>query len=361
MSRRIASPVALIRDECLVMADGDLREHPIRVHTQDETGELAQGFAVMKRNLSSLISKVQSEAENLASASTELQIESQNCAQAADGMSQSMLGVSNRTEEQTESTRQVFAAAYAIDGVAQNVLGRTRDVNAIALNTSKEASDGQAVVEKAMKQMKEIGNGSSAVQDAVVELAKGYTEISDIVTLISSLSKQTNLLALNAAIEAARAGDHGRGFAVVAEEVRNLAESSSRAAQKIAALISDNQSKMEQAVVTAKAAASGVSEGVGIVNSAGEIFIQITSSIVSLSSQIKEVSSSVEKIASDNKNLTALISGIKEVSEANIADLQGVSASTQEQLASTEEIASACNKLATMAADLREESARFQV
>jgi methyl-accepting chemotaxis protein len=212
-----------------------------------------------------------------------------------------------------------------------------------------------------MMQMKEIGSGSAAVKDAIADLAEGYQEISEIVTLISSMAKQTNLLALNAAIEAARAGEHGRGFAVVAEEVRNLAESSSNAAQKISSLIAENQTKMKQAVTIANSAANGVAVGVEIVTSAGKIFNEIASSIISLSDQIKEVSSSVEKIASDNKNLTSLISGIKEVSETNIADLQGVSAHTEEQLASTEEIAAACDKLASMATELQEESSSFQV
>jgi methyl-accepting chemotaxis protein len=361
LSRRIAAPVAILRDECLVMANGDLREHPIRVRSQDETGELARGFAVMKKNLSILISKVQREAENLASASTQLQVESQNCTQAASEISRTMYEVATRSEEQTESTRHVFAAAYAIDDVVQNILNKVRDVSGIALNTSSEAEHGQSAVKKAMTQMKEIDSGSAAVKDAIADLAEGYQEISEIVTLISSMAKQTNLLALNAAIEAARAGEHGRGFAVVAEEVRNLAESSSNAAQKIASLIAENQTKMKQAVTIANSASNGVAVGAEIVTSAGEFFNEIASSIISLSDQIKEVSSSVEKIASDNKNLTSLISGIKEVSETNIADLRGVSAHAEEQLASTEEIAAACDKLASMAAELQGESSSFQV
>jgi methyl-accepting chemotaxis protein len=361
ISKRAASPIALIRDECLVMADGDLRERKINVNSKDETGELAEGFATMKKNLSGLIMEVKSEAEELVAASAALQSGSQNCAKASEDISRAMVGIAERTRVQTEETKNVFSIANEISGVTQNVLTVILEVSHIASCTSGDANNGQSIVEKAMKQMRDIGLGSSALQNAVVELADGYNEIGEIVSLIASIAQQTNLLALNAAIEAARAGESGRGFAVVAEEVRNLAESSNNAAKRISALISDNRGKMGIAVEASKSGTSGVSAGIEVVNSAGKVFADIATSIISLSSQIKGVSSSIEKIALGNRDLASLIGNIGEISEKNIADVDGVTASFEEQLASTEEIAASCNKLADLAAELREEAANFRV
>ncbi|MDR3165149.1 MAG: methyl-accepting chemotaxis protein [Synergistaceae bacterium] len=363
ISKKVATPISMLRDECLVMESGDFREHTVRVHSKDEIGELAGGFAGMKKNLSSLVTKVKIEAENLASASAELLAQSNDCTLAAEKVSRAMCDVVSRTRTQTNATENIFVTANEIYGIAQDVLEMAHEmahkVDDITSNISKNASEGQSMIERSMRQMKEIGDGSSAVQDAVVELAGGYHEIGEIVNLISSIANQTNLLALNAAIEAARAGEYGRGFAVVADEVRNLAESSNSAAQRIASLISGNQNKMEQTVKAAKSAASNAVEGVEIVDSTGKIFDGIVKSVIFLSEQIKGISSSIEKIASSNQNLANQIGEVKNMSETNISDLNGVSSHTEEQLMSNKEISEACNRLADMAAELKEESAGF--
>lgn len=78
-----------------------------------------------------------------------------------------------------------------------------------------------------LKKTEEIKSSGAAIQSKI-------KDITNIISIVSSISNQTNLLALNASIEAARAGEAGRGFTVVAEEIRKLAEQSQSAVDEIA-------------------------------------------------------------------------------------------------------------------------------
>ncbi|MDR3565278.1 MAG: methyl-accepting chemotaxis protein, partial [Negativicutes bacterium] len=361
ISRRFAKPIALIRDECLLLTQGDFREREAKVHSEDEIGQLAGGFRQMRTNLRGLVTQVQSQADQVAAAAEELTASAQQSADAANQVAGSITEIAQGTDKQAAAANKITEVAEEMSASTEQITATAREVSGIAGSTSQEAEQGRRAVEEAIGQMTQIGQGSEAVQSAIAELAHGSQEISEIVTLIATIAGQTNLLALNAAIEAARAGEHGRGFAVVAEEVRKLAEQSNQAAQQIEALIRRNQTNMDQAVVATQAGTSGVKAGVTVVNTAGETFRKIAGSVIQLSTQIKDISESMEQMASASQTLVSSIQDVDKVSRENAAEAQMVSAATEEQSASMEEIASSSQGLAKLAGDLQAAVAKFRV
>jgi len=110
-----------------------------------------------------------------------------------------------------------------------------------AIEASKVSRSNQGAIETISGNMKSMSDDTQAMSGKVDVLSERASQIGGIVQLIKEIADQTNLLALNAAIEAARAGEQGRGFAVVADEVRKLAERTTKATSEISGLVSHIQ------------------------------------------------------------------------------------------------------------------------
>jgi methyl-accepting chemotaxis protein len=361
MSKRIAKPITLIRDECLLLAQSDLREQPVKVFSHDEIGQLAQGFQAMRSSLHALVTKVLSQSEQLAASSEELTASAYQSADAANQVAGSITEIAHGAEIQAVSANQIMIVAQTMSDQVNQISQAARDVSGIATATTQAAGQGRLVVDQTVEQMNEIDKNTAAAQTTIAELSKSCQEIREIVSLISSIAGQTNLLALNAAIEAARAGEQGRGFAVVAEEVRKLAEESRQAAQQIGTLVEKNETNLNQVVTVTQAGAVGIQTGISLVHDTGETFKKIVDAIHQLSDQINDISDSIQQMATGNLTLVKSIQEIDTASKQAASESQTVSAATEEQSASMQEIASSSQSLATLAADLQAAIAKFQL
>ncbi|MDF2921991.1 MAG: mcpB 3 [Paenibacillaceae bacterium] len=361
ISRRIAKPVAILRDECMLLMEGDFREQPLRVVSNDEIGQLASGFQEMRNKLRQLVAQVHFQAEHVAASSEELTASAQQAAEAVNVVADSYSVIAQNADTQAAASSILTTLARDMAENTNEIAGVVDEAATIALEASRSARDGQATVGQTVSHMQEVGKGTVYIDSAMTSLSKDAEEISEIASLISSISSQTNLLALNAAIEAARAGEHGRGFAVVSGEIRKLAEEAGKAAQQIAALISRNQTNTSSTVDATRKGLAATREAIEMVSAAGTAFETIAASIVQLSGQMEHISEAIGRITGHSRQLAASAGEVDSASKTTAAESETASAATQEQAATMEEVAASSEALAAMAADLREAAAKFRV
>ncbi|MGI6091809.1 MAG: methyl-accepting chemotaxis protein [Negativicutes bacterium] len=361
IAKRATLPILAILAATQKVAAGNLQVEPLKISSQDELGQLAEGFNKMLIELRDLITIVANSAEQVAASSEELTASAEQSAEAATHIAERITEVAAGTERQL----------YDINSSNSVIGNMTEGINQIAANsaslakivdkTTEAVRNGDKTVNITIEQM---GNVEKTVFDSaqvVAKLGERSKEIGQIVTTISNIAGQTNLLALNAAIEAARAGEQGRGFSVVAEEVRKLAEQSQTAAKEIADLIVEIQNDTNEAILAMKQGTLEVKNGLDAVNITGAAFLDIRKLVEEMLSQINNISAEIQEMAAGSHQIVATVEDVARICQDTAGQSQSVSAATQEQSASMQEVAASSQALAKMAEDLQKAVIAFKL
>ncbi len=309
ISARLQSTTSIMRR----MAQGDYDITLPDIDREDELGEMSRAVEAFRIGLRE-------------SAQTESAQRAEQRRAAAQARSNEMLSLAQKFELAIGGVvTAVTRSTHDLENIARSLVqearysGEQADIGARAAETaSQNVQSVAAAAEQLTYSVEEIGNqasrshtiSSDAAREAETtrtrmdDLAGAIEHIGGIVAMITGIAQQTNMLALNATIEAARAGEQGRGFAVVAQEVKSLAEQTTRATADVAEQIASVQRASQEASACIGAMTEATHEVSAIASS-------IAVSVGSQGAATREIAQNVQDTSAKTEQLNKVIEEVR--------------------------------------------------
>lgn len=275
--KELLEPIQKVSDQMVVLAGGEFHVELDMKEDESEVGRMVASIAFMKRNLLGMIAEITQTLEKMGNGNYRFKIEQEyvgefvtikdSFEQIGEKMRETLKTIRDVSEQINDGSEQLACAAQDL---AENCTVQAGQVSELmtAFDAMTKSMEGNAHEAEESAQMAStagvtLTKGNEKLQelkDSIQEIGRCSEQISSIIETIEDIASQTNLLALNAAIEAARAGEAGKGFAVVAEQVKNLANESSKAAGRTTQLIETTISVMDKSISIAEETAASMNQ-----------------------------------------------------------------------------------------------------
>lgn len=358
-SNYLFKKIRMVNQAAEKTASGDLRQC-LEVST-DEIGQLNSSFNHMVRNLKEIVTDVSHTSGLVITSAQNYSTGSQNAAKIGREVEETVRNVASGSTGIAADISKIVTSVTGMEKRVQNLVKISEAINLALLSANNKTKNGTVDVAEAAKQFEKVKESVDTSGQVITELARHSESIANIITTINAIAAQTGLLALNASIEAARAGENGRGFAVVAEEVRKLAESSTKATTEVAAEIHAILEQTEQATTAMHTTNEAMGTGTEAVLAILKTFEGISGEVEAVSGISRQIAEVAKALSAENSTITMAISNTAAISQEAAAAAESTTGLVADQEKSLVQLTQASESLMKLADDLQENIKKFIV
>lgn len=274
---QLLQPIKTVSNQMIALANGNFDEPLELKEDETEVGKMVEAMNFMKRNMSEVIEEIAGVMEEMSNGNYRVELE-QNYVGRFGKVKSSIEHIVAKMQETLATLRDAAdhinlgseqladAAQELADGSTTQAMQVSELVDVMKKMTANmeenalKATDSVQIAEQAGVALQHGNAKMQELKEAIANISVCAEQIKTIIDTIDDIAAQTNLLSLNAAIEAARAGEAGRGFAVVAEQVKKLAEESSKASGSTNELIATTIEAVQNGIAIADATTESMNE-----------------------------------------------------------------------------------------------------
>ena len=360
LSFKIRKPLLATAEYIDCVANGDLSGNLEVKSVIREVTTLIRASAALKDKLNSIVTEVDGHATQLDNNMESLNVLASASSKGANQIRQAIDELSKTAVSLAENVQSVNTSMMEMGNNVTAIHSET-----VTLNENSDKMDhANRNASESMNLVLTSSHTSSAIIEEMIVQVKATNEaiasISKAVELISDITSQTNLLSLNASIEAARAGQAGRGFAVVATEIKQLADQSSQGAAAIKNIADDILEKSNKSVELTermRTLAEKEQADIGSAKTGFDTLSQIIEANVATAGTIAEKTKNLEEL---KQTIINNITELSAISEENAASNEEVTANVSSIAESIDRISEDTGMIKKVSAALEEQMKYFK-
>jgi methyl-accepting chemotaxis protein len=249
--------------------------------------------------------------------------------------------------EQSASLEEMSRTMTALADTAKAIAGNADGLTQLADQMSSNVQTGQKALGASQASMKEIVEQNKIVADRMNKLYEQSQSIISVIDIIDNISDRLDLLALNAALEGSRAGEIGKGFSLVAQEMRRLAENVSGSTKEIKETVQEIHRYTQACLDASHQGGLTTMEGAREVDKMVDV--------------MKMIFSLIEDSTDSARQITAITQQQLSSSEQMVTSMQEVATVSQQGKVAAQNVTLAVSALATISARMGETVSVFSL